>query len=82
MDNVFKITPKAKLEEEDRKKELLEVIDTVRSQIENGEIKEFVACSLDKDGIAQIHVSVLDFAGGVGLFEIGKSSLIQAKTEM
>lgn len=78
--NVFTITPKAKLEEEDRKKQLLDVIDTLREQVESGNIKEFVACSLDKDGIAQIHVYVLDFAGGVGLFEIGKNTLIQAKS--
>ena len=80
MDNVFTITPKNKLEAEDRKKELLEVVDTIRGQVESGEIKELVACSLDKDGIAQIHASVLDFAGGVGLFEIGKTMLVQTRS--
>ena len=80
MDNVFTIASKKQTEEEDRKKQLLDVVDTLREQIENGEIKEFVACSLDKDGVAQIHVYVLDFAGGVGLFEIGKMSLIQSRS--
>ncbi len=80
MDNVFTITPKTKLQEEDRKKQLLEVIEVVREQIESGEITELVACSLDKDGIAQIHVSVLDFTGGVGLFEIGKHMLIEHRS--
>ena len=80
MDNVFTIASKKHTEEEDRKKQLLDVVDTLREQIENGEIKEFVACSLDKDGVAQIHVYVLDFAGGVGLFEIGKASLIHSRS--
>ena len=79
MDNVFTISSKKKLEQEERKKQLLDVVDSIREQIENGEIKELVACSLDKDGVAQIHVYVLDYAGGVGLFEIGKHSLIQNK---
>ena len=80
MDNVYTIASKKQTEQEDRKKQLLDVVDAMRTQIENGEIKEFVACSLDKDGLAQIHVYVLDFAGGVGLFEIGKSTLIQSKS--
>ena len=80
MDNVFTIATKKKTEEEDHKKKLLDVIDTMREQIESGEIKEFVACSLDKDGIAQVHCYVLDYAGGVGLFEIGKATLIQSRS--
>lgn len=80
MDNVFTIASKKQIEQEDRKKQLLDVIDTMREQVESGEMKEFVACSLDKDGLAQIHVYVLDFAGGVGLFEIGKNTLIQSKS--
>jgi hypothetical protein len=79
MDNVITLNSKKKAQEEDRKQQLLEVIDVVRTQIEHGQIQEFVACSLDKDGIAQIHVSTLDYAGGIGLFEIGKHTLIQAK---
>jgi hypothetical protein len=80
MDNVFTIASKKQTEQEDRKKQLLDVIDTMREQIENGEIKEFVACSLDNNGIAQIHCYVLDYAGGVGLFEIGKNTLIQSRS--
>lgn len=79
MDNVLTFNSKKKAQEEDRKRQLIEVLDTMKAQIECGEIQEFVACSLDKDGIAQIHVSTLDYAGGVGLFEIGKTMLIQTK---
>jgi hypothetical protein len=79
MDNVFTITPKSKVEEE-RKNSLLEVLDNIRDQIESGQIKELVAATMDQDGLVQIHVSVLDLAGGVGLFEIGKSTLIQSQS--
>ena len=78
MNNVFTFDPKAKADEE-RKEQLLYVLDEIRKQVEAGEIKEFVACSLDESGIAQIHVSALDLPGSVGLFEIGKVMLIQAE---
>jgi hypothetical protein len=59
-----------------RKQDMLEVIDYVRDLVEKGEIKEFVAASMDADGTAQIHVSALDLPGSIGLFEIGKHLLI------
>jgi len=80
MENVFTFDPKARAFE-DRKKELLEVLDHIRTEVEEGRIKELVACSIDETGSAQIHVSALDLPGGVGLFEIGKHLLIQAEAE-
>jgi len=74
--NVVTFDPHAKIKEE-RKAELLEVIEEMKRQIEEGEIKEFVAASVNKEGDVQIHASVLDLPGGVGLFEIGKMQLIQ-----
>ena len=59
-----------------RKEDMLEVINEIRDQIEAGEITEFVACSLDLEGLGQIHVSTLDVPGAVGLLEIGKHLLI------
>jgi hypothetical protein len=59
-----------------RKEDMLEVINEIKNQIESGEITEFVACSLDLEGLGQIHVSTLDVPGAVGLFEIGKHLLI------
>ncbi len=76
MNNVFSFDPQGK-QEQQRKDSLLEVIDEIRNQIESGEIKELVACTMDKEGLAQIHVSALDLPGAVGLFEIGKHILIQ-----
>lgn len=66
--------------EKRRKDNMLEVIDEVKRQIEEGTIEEFVMTSMDKDGEVQIHASCKDFIGGVGLYEIGKNILIQQQT--
>jgi len=58
------------------KEELLEVVNELKLAIERDEIKEFVAASVDGDGEIQIHAVVMDIPGAVGLFEIGKSLLI------
>jgi hypothetical protein len=71
------VTLDTKNKEDERKAELLEVIEEIRRLVEKGEIKELVACSVDHEGSASIHVSVLDLPGGVGLFEIGKHLLIE-----
>jgi hypothetical protein len=63
-----------------RKQDLLDVIDAMRSMVQSGEITEFVAASMDNDGLTQIHACALDLAGGVGLFEIGKHLLIAGET--
>jgi hypothetical protein len=75
--NVVTIDPKQKKEEE-RKASMLEVLDAMRRQIEEGQIVEFVACSMTDDNEAQIHASCLDLVGGVGMFEVGKHLLIES----
>jgi hypothetical protein len=67
---------KEQIVEEEQKKAMLQVLDFMRAEIEKGAIKEFVAASLDDDGIAQIHVCAMDLPGSIGLFEIGKYLLI------
>ena len=74
--NVITMDPKGKQREE-RKEALLEVLEEIKRQIEEGTIEEFVGCSMSSEGEAQIHASCFDVAGGVGLFEIGKHLLIQ-----
>ncbi len=74
--NVVTLDPKLKKDEE-RKGSMLEVLAEIQRQVEQGEIKEFVACSLNEDGDAQVHASCLDLVGGVGLFEVGKHLLIE-----
>lgn len=78
--NIVAFDPKEK-EENRRKADMLEVLDEMRRQIEEGNIKEFVAASGNAEGNVQIHVSCLDLPGGVGLFEIGKNHLIQMESE-
>ena len=75
--NVVTLDPKQKKDEE-RKQSMLEVLAEIRRQVEEGEITEFVACSMNEDGEAQIHASCLDLVGGVGLFEVGKHLLIES----
>lgn len=67
---------KEQIVEEEQKKAMLEVLDHMRKSIETGQIKEFVAASIDDDGLTQIHVAAMDLPGSVGLFEIGKHILI------
>ena len=62
--------------QEKRKIALLDILNHMKEQIEAGEIQEFTATSLDKNGEAQIHCYVGDVAVGVGLFEIGKNILM------
>lgn len=68
---------KEKSQDEEQKKAMLEVLDFMKKGIEAGEIKEFVACSMDDSGQPQIHVAAQDIAGSVGMYEIGKQMLIQ-----
>ena len=63
-----------------RKQDLLDVIDAMRLMVQSGEITEFVAASIDGDGITQIHVCAMDLPGSIGLFEIGKHLLISGET--
>lgn len=72
---------KEKIQDAEQKKAMLDVLDFMRKEIESGEIKEFVACSLDDDGVCQIHVAAMDLPGSVGLFEIGKHLLISNDVE-
>lgn len=76
MNNVISIDAKAKKDQE-RKESMLEVLKVIEQQINDGTIREFVACSMNDDGEAQIHASCLDMVGGVGMFEVGKHLLIE-----
>lgn len=59
-----------------RKQDMIDVLDKMRLMVQSGEISEFVASSIDEDGICQIHVCAMDLPGSIGLFEIGKHLLI------
>lgn len=72
---------KEQIQEEEQKKAMLEVVEYIKSSIEKGDIKEFVACSISDDGECQIHVAAMDLPGSIGLFEIGKHILISGETQ-
>jgi len=76
---IVSITDRIKLKNQDdeQKKAMLEVLETMRKAVEEGSIKEFVACSMDHDGVPQIHVAAMDLAGSIGMYELGKVLLIQ-----
>jgi hypothetical protein len=76
--NIVTLDPKNK-QEEQRKLDLLEVVEEMKRQIEEGKIKEFVACSIDVDSECQVHVCSLDLPGSIGLFEIGKHLLLDTQ---
>jgi hypothetical protein len=71
---------KEQIQEEEQRKAMLEVLDFIRKEVENGGIKEFVASSIDNDGVCQIHVAAMDLPGSIGLFEIGKHLLISQES--
>ena len=71
---------KEQIQEEEQKKAMLVVVDFIRQAIDQGVIKEFVACSIDDGGVCQFHVAAMDLPGSVGLFEIGKHILITGET--
>ena len=76
MVKIVSIDP-AERSRERNKKDLLEVLEVIREQVESGEIVGLVAASLCDDGECQIHVKVSELINGIGLFELGKHMLIQ-----
>jgi hypothetical protein len=76
MTKVVELDPNARKENKHRK-DLLEVLDEMRKQVEEGTITDFVAVSIMDDGDTQIHVMMDDLPSAVGLYEIGKHMVIQ-----
>jgi len=61
---------------DEQKRSMLEILDHMRKDVDEGKIVEFVATSLDQNGYPQIHVAAMDLPSSVGLYEIGKHLLI------
>jgi len=62
---------------EEHQAKLLEVLDEMRERVQNRDLTEFVACSLDANGTAVLHASGCDYVTGVGLYEVGKNIFIR-----
>jgi predicted DNA repair protein MutK len=76
LENVVTFKPKNEQRQEEQKKSMIEVLDYMKQLVEDGIITEFVSCSIDNQGIGQVHASTLDVPGAIGMFEIGKHILI------
>jgi hypothetical protein len=73
---VLSLITKEQAEKQDYKKDLLEIIDNFRQMIVDDEIIEFAISSVDVDGEVVITTCCKDFLGGIGLFEMGKHTLM------
>ena len=73
---VISLITKEQVQREDYKKDLLEIIDNFRQMIVDDEIVEFAISSLDVEGEIVITTCCKDLLGGVGLFEMGKHTLM------
>lgn len=73
---VLSLITKEQAQREDYKKDLLEIIDNFRQMIVDDEIVEFAISSVDVEGEVVITTCCKDFLGGIGLFEMGKHTLM------
>ena len=73
---VLSLITKEQIKQEDYQKDLLEIIDSFRKMIVAGEIIEFAISSIDIEGEVVITTCCKDLLGGVGLFEMGKHTLM------
>ena len=73
---VISLITKEKSEQEEYQKYLLEIVDSFRKMVASGEVVEFAISSLDIEGEIVITTCCKDLLGGVGLFEMGKHTLM------
>ena len=73
---VLSLITKEQTQKEDYQKDLLEIVDSFRKMIVDGEIIEFAIASIDVEGEVVITTCCKDLLGGVGLFEMGKHTLM------
>ena len=73
---VLSLITKEQTEKQDYQKDLLEIVDSFRKMVVDGEIVEFAISSLDVGGEVVITTCCKDLLGGVGLFEMGKHTLM------
>ena len=73
---VLSLITKEQTQKEDYQKDLLEIVDSFRKMIVDGEIIEFAISSLDVEGEIVITTCCKDLLGGIGLFEMGKHTLM------
>lgn len=76
---VIDLVTKNQKAQEEYKKDLLEHADAFRKLIEDDQVKEFVITSVDEYGEVIITACTKDYITALGLYEMGKQSLIMNK---
>lgn len=74
--NIVNFNTKKDRRQEEQREYLLATIETIREQVEAGEIQDLVALSIDSEGDLKLYASCQDFVSAVGMFELGKLALI------
>lgn len=77
MSKVIGLVTKPQKAKNDYKKDLIEVLESVKQMVEDGTITEFIVTGIDQDGEVILAACCKDLVGGVGILEIGKQALIQ-----
>lgn len=73
---VLNFTSKNEEESKKNKEYMLAIVDHFRSQIESGEVEEFVISYMDNYNDVQLSANCKDMVGAVGILEIGKQLII------
>ena len=70
---------KSKDEEESKKniEYMLSIIDTFRTQVENGEVQEFIISYMDSNNNVEVSANCKDVVGAIGIIEMGKQIILQ-----
>ena len=79
---IVELKPKVDNAKEDRKKSLLEIIDQFRQMVEEDHITDFVISSLDENGDVVITTCARDYVSAVGLYEMGKNTLLMTQMDI
>jgi hypothetical protein len=74
--NIVKFEPRPNNHAEKRKEQLLEVVESMKQMVQEGLVTELVAVSLDESGDLRLHISCTSFVEAIGMFELGKISLL------
>jgi hypothetical protein len=81
MTKIVSMSDVGKKAKEEEIASILQYIDIVRQKVMNGEVKEYVIASVDSKGEVELNCCIKDRLGGIGLFEMGKSILMQVETD-
>ena len=65
-----------------RKTQFLEILDTIREQVENDELDSLAVLSTTVDNEVQVNAMVPDVVLGLGMFELAKQIFLESYYDM